>query len=74
MAAPKKEAVMPDIRDELYTQEEAAAQGDWTLHTLKKWRWLRVGPPYIRIGRRVFYPKAKFREWFLRHEQKASAA
>lgn len=36
-------------------QEQLARR--WTLspRTLERWRWLRRGPPYLRIGGRVAY-------------------
>lgn len=28
------------------------------LDTLAKWRWKQIGPPFIKIGRMVRYPRA----------------
>lgn len=40
---------------ELLTTEEAAAVLRLSPHTLKKWRRLRTGPEYRKVGRRVVY-------------------
>jgi len=65
---------MPNFRDEHYTPAEAAAQVNWTEDWLRKRRWLRQGPPFVRVGKRVFYPKAAFREWILSHSQSCDPA
>ena len=31
--------------------------------TLARWRWLRIGPPYLRIGGRVRYEAAEIDTW-----------
>ena len=28
-----------------------------TLHTLSQWRWKGGGPAFIKVGRKVYYPK-----------------
>jgi len=35
-----------------------------TPKTLANWRWLKIGPPYIKAGaRRVLYPLAGVEAW-----------
>ncbi len=37
--------------------------------TLQRWQTRRVGPPLVRIGRRVFYRADAFREWMIAQER-----
>ena len=36
--------------------------------TLQRWQTRRIGPPLVRIGRRVFYRADAFREWLISRE------
>jgi predicted DNA-binding transcriptional regulator AlpA len=31
--------------------------------TLAQWRWLKKGPPWIKVGRHVRYPRSGYRAW-----------
>jgi hypothetical protein len=44
-------------------ERQAADELFQKLRTLRKWREQRTGPPWVRIGRRVFYAKAALLEW-----------
>lgn len=37
--------------------------------TLQRWQTRRIGPPCVRIGRRVFYRADAFREWMISRER-----
>ncbi len=37
--------------------------------TLQRWQTRRIGPPCVRIGRRVFYRADAFREWMIARER-----
>jgi hypothetical protein len=37
------------------TQSEVARRWCLSPRTLERWRWLRKGPPYLKIGGRVAY-------------------
>jgi hypothetical protein len=37
------------------TQEALARRWNISPRTLERWRWLRKGPPYLRIGGRIVY-------------------
>lgn len=37
--------------------------------TLERWHAKRIGPPRIKIGRRVFYRRAAVDSWLLANEQ-----
>ena len=36
--------------------------------TLQRWQTRRIGPPLVRIGRRVFYRADAFRDWMISQE------
>jgi helix-turn-helix protein len=40
---------------ELISSDEAARRLHLQKNTLTAWRHRRVGPPYVRLGRRIFY-------------------
>lgn len=48
----------------------------WSLKTLANYRCEGVGPPYIKVGRSVLYPKVEFYRWLKEkhREQKAARA
>ena len=37
--------------------------------TLQRWQTRRIGPPLVRIGRRVYYRADAFREWMISQER-----
>ena len=48
----------------LYSPDEVAKKtGDTNPATLANWRSQGIGPPYVKIGGRVFYPEHLFDEW-----------
>jgi len=38
-----------------FNQEHLARRWNISPKTLERWRWLREGPPYLRIGGRILY-------------------
>jgi hypothetical protein len=42
---------------ERLTEREAAAYLNKSLPTLRRWRWQRIGPPWIKNGQAVEYLK-----------------
>lgn len=50
-------------RDLLWTAEEFAAEYGISEATLADWRCDGTGPPYLKLGRIVFYPKLLIDEW-----------
>jgi predicted site-specific integrase-resolvase len=46
-----------DVQDELLLPEEAAKLLRVSVATLKDWRYLGVGPAYIRVGQRPRYDR-----------------
>ena len=51
------------LQDEKLTTNELAIQLKRAPETLVRWRRLRVGPPFIRIQRRVLYDRAQVDAW-----------
>jgi hypothetical protein len=55
----------PAIEDDFLTDEEVVARyrGRITLGTLRNWRALKIGPPYIKVGKAVLYSRAALQAW-----------
>ncbi len=47
------------------TAEEVSERyrGEITVGTLRNWRAMRIGPPYIKIGKAVLYPVEALDVW-----------
>jgi Helix-turn-helix domain len=54
---------MGEQSDALWTTEELSEHIRVPVGTLKRWRRLGGGPPYLRLGRHVRYDPAAVREW-----------
>jgi len=52
----------------LTENEEAAALG-LTVRTLRSWRKLGKGPPFTKVGKRIFYPIDGNPAWLKANEQ-----
>ena len=50
---------------DLLTEDEYAAQRGVSVRTVQRERALRSGPPYIKMGRKVFYRPAAIETWLL---------
>lgn len=37
--------------------------GEITVGTLRNWRAMRIGPPFVKIGKAVLYPVAELDAW-----------
>lgn len=51
--------------DDLLTDEDVVARyrGRITPGTLRNWRALKIGPPYIKVGKAVLYSRAALQAW-----------
>lgn len=56
------------INDLIPEADLAAARGV-CLRTIQRERALRVGPPFIRLGRRIFYRPEAVEAWLIAKEQ-----
>jgi hypothetical protein len=47
------------------TAEEVSERyrGEITVGTLRNWRAMRVGPPFVKIGKAVLYPILELDDW-----------
>ena len=52
---------------ELLTTEQAAGMLKLGRRTLDNWRCDKVGPPFVRVGGKVFYRPADLVAWVERH-------
>jgi hypothetical protein len=53
------------------TRAEVAAQLGVNTDTLQRWDNLRIGPPTVRLGRKVYYRAEAFRAWLISRERGA---
>ena len=51
------------VLDDYFTEDEAAAEVGQKKPTLRKWRAIGDGPPYVKIGRKIFYPRPELADW-----------
>jgi len=54
---------------DLIAEAVYAAQRGVSLRTVQRERAQRIGPPYIRLGRKIFYRPAAIEQWLLDQEQ-----
>ncbi|MFC3613558.1 transcriptional regulator [Lutimaribacter marinistellae] len=57
-----------NLKDLIPETEYAAARGV-SLRTVQRERAQRIGPPYIPLGRKIFYRPDAIKEWLLAQEQ-----
>ena len=62
---------VPPVLDGLMTDNELGEELDRDPRTLARWRALRVGPKFLRIGRQLFYRRESVRAWLASLEQDA---
>ncbi len=59
----------PGILDGYLTRREAARELRLGVRTLDRWRSQNAGPPFVRVGRRVFYRVEAIRGWLAAREE-----
>lgn len=52
------------------TRAEVAADLKISIDTLQRWENQRIGPPTMRLGRKVYYRADAFREWLIAREKR----
>lgn len=50
-------------RESLLAPEEVAETTGLALPTLASWRSRKIGPDWLKIGRKIWYPVADFEKW-----------
>ena len=58
---------LPHVQSPFLTPGEAAAWLRSKERTLERWRGQGTGPPFMRLGRRVFYRLEGLESWVARH-------
>lgn len=51
------------------SRAQVAAEIGVSVDTLQRWETRRIGPPCVRIGRKVLYRAEAFREWLISRER-----
>lgn len=59
----------PDFLDGFVSEQEYAARRGVSIRTCQRDRQLRQSPPYVVIGRRVFYRVEAIRDWLIARER-----
>jgi hypothetical protein len=62
-------ASVGSVMDGIALEPELARQFQESLRTWQRRRRARLGPPYIRVGRRIYYRVEAVREWFSKKEK-----
>jgi hypothetical protein len=57
------------LLDGWLTRDRVAEEIGVSVDTLQRWETRRIGPPCVRIGRKVLYRADAFREWLIRRER-----
>lgn len=55
--------------NDLLEETEYAAQRGVSLRTAQRERAQRLGPPFIKLGRKIYYRPAAIEAWLLAQEQ-----
>ena len=61
------------LLDDWMPRRELAGIIGVSADTLKRWETRRIGPPCIRIGRKVLYRRGAVRDWLLEQETRKTA-
>lgn len=59
----------PALLDGWLTRARVAEEIGVSVDTLQRWETARIGPPCVRIGRKVLYRADAFREWLISRER-----
>lgn len=43
------------MKKQFLTEKDVASNFSIALQTLRNWRFLKIGPPYYKVGRKVLY-------------------
>jgi hypothetical protein len=54
---------MPDNKFLMPEEVSERYRGEITVGTLRNWRAMRIGPPYLKIGKAVLYPSDLLDQW-----------
>lgn len=54
---------MTALIDDLLSEADMAKEIGVSVRTVKRWRAMPNGLPYVPIGKRIFYRRASFQKW-----------
>jgi hypothetical protein len=57
--SPKREGLLNDYLSEA----ELAAELDKDIRTVRRWRKLQIGPPYVMSGKTPYHPRELTQQW-----------
>jgi hypothetical protein len=57
------------LLDGWLTRAQVAAEIGVSVDTLARWETRRIGPPCVRVGRKVLYRAQAFRDWLVASER-----
>lgn len=60
------------LDEKLWPADDVAERWGLAPKTLAQWRWLGIGPAYLKIGRSVFYREAELARYEKTMERAAS--
>jgi hypothetical protein len=60
--------------ENLLTEDEFGKLIHKTKPTLQSWRSRRKGPPGVKVGKAIFYDRAKIERWLAAQERNPAAA
>jgi hypothetical protein len=67
--APELEPAAADLFDGFISEQDYAQRRGVSVRTCQRDRQLRKAPPYIQLGRQVFYRTAALRAWLVKNER-----
>lgn len=62
------------LLDDWLSRGELADELGLTADTLARWETRRIGPPCVRVGRRVIYRRGAVRQWLVEQENRKSSS
>ncbi len=69
IATPQADAASTDFLSGFISEQDFAARRGVTMRTCQRDRQLRKSPPYVQIGRRIYYRIDAVRQWLMGLEQ-----
>ena len=60
-------------RTTLFDETEVALRLAISVKTLRNWRWLGFGPPFVKVGRAVRYAAADLEAWIAQRTAMSTA-
>lgn len=60
------------LLDDWLSRDDLAAELNVSVDTLARWETRRIGPPCVRVGRRVLYRRGGVQDWLRSQEDRAA--